>query len=178
MIKEKYVSFLIDILIIFLGIYNYVFPGMISEKITLMFYVELVAFAVINLLEYFIVKTDKEPFYLFLSGLFSALTFLLKGVLKTNVLFGITIILYTVLIIIIKTISLEKIYAKKTHLFLIKLTEMSVLILYGLLISTNMYFSVNSGAFLLGFLIVGYGSLELLYDGVLFLSENSKFLKE
>ena len=178
MIKEKYASFLIDILIIFLGIYNYVFPGMISEKITLMFYVELVAFAVINLLEYLIVKTDKEPFYLFMAGLFSALTFLLKGVLKTNVLFGITIILYTVLIIIIKTISLEKIYAKKTHLFLIKLTEMSVLILYGLLISTNMYFSVNSEAFLLGFLIVGYGSLELLYDGVLFLSENTKFLKE
>ena len=50
--------------------------------------------------------------------------------------------------------------------------------IYGLLISTNMYFSVNSEAFLLGFLIVGYGSLELLYDGVLFLSENSKFLKE
>ncbi len=178
MIKEKYASFLIDILIIFLGVFNYVFPGIINEKINIIFYIELIAFSVINLLEYFIVRTDKEPLYLFFAGIFSSLTFLLKGLLKTNVLFGITIILYTVLIIIIKTISLEKIYSKKTHLFLIKLTEMSILILYGILISTNMYFSVNSEAFLIGFLIMGYGSLELLYDGVLFLSENTKFLKE
>ena len=57
MIKERYAYFLIDILIIFLGVFNYVFPGIINEKINIIFYIELIAFSIFGFIFFFLIAS-------------------------------------------------------------------------------------------------------------------------
>lgn len=176
--NKKYVTFIVDISIILLGLINYIFPVLVGNNPVIYFYVEMFLFALINLDEYFVLKKNREPLYIFGAGIVTILSiFLLKYMDKSSVL-AIAVILYTSILAFIKLNHLHNIFKDKTHLFIAKLTEVSILILYGILISINLYYNVSAIPYLLAFWISGYGMLELFYDGIEFLSENTKFLKE
>lgn len=176
--KTYVVQIIIDIVVVLLGLFNYLFPEITGLNASMTFYVMLSVYAGLELCEYIFDRTRKEPLYLFFaSGVAAFSGFFLKGYDPSYVL-SITIAVWVLMVAIIKIISLEEIYEKKSHLFLIKLTLMSVTILVGLLVSINLFYNISVINYMLGFMYMSYGTLELMGDFLHFLSENSKFLKE
>ena len=175
---KKYITFIVDIAIILLGLINYIFPVLVGHNPLIYFYVEMFLFALINLDEYFMLKKSKEPLYIFGAGIVTVLSIFLIKVLDKNSVLAIGVILYTCMLAFIKLINLNTIFKNKTHLFIARLTEVSIIVLYGILISVNLYYNVSAIPYMLAFWISGYGMLELFYDGIEFLSKNTKFLKE
>ena len=176
--NKKYLPFIIDMTIILLGLINYVFPKIVGQNPVTYFYVEILLFSLLNLDEYLLLKKPKEPIYIFGAGLVTiASSFLLNWMNKNSVL-ALGVMLLTILLAFIKLINLKNIFKNKTHMFIAKLTEVSILILYGILISVNLYFNISIIPYMMAFLISGYGMLELFYDGIEFLSKNVDFLKE
>ena len=176
--KKKYITFIVDLAIILLGLINYIFPNLVGRSPVIYFYVEIFLFALLNLDEYLLLKKGKEPLYIFGAGIITILTIFLLKVLDKNTVLAVGVILYTSFLAFIKLINLNTIFKHKTHLFIARLTEVSILVLYGILISVNFYFNISMIPYMLAFWISGYGMLELFYDGIEFLSNDTKFLKE
>lgn len=176
--NKKYLPFIIDLSIIILGLINYVFPKIVGQNPVTYFYVEILLFSLLNLDEYLIIKKSKEPIYIFGAGLITILSACLLKFMSNNSVLAIGVILLTILLAFIKLVNLNAIFKNKTHMFIAKLTEVSILILYGILISVNLYFNISIIPYMMAFLISGYGMLELFYDGIEFLSKNANFLKE
>lgn len=177
--KNSYVvQIIIDLVIILLGLFNYIFPEITGLNPNMTFYIMLSIYAGLNICEYIFDRTRKEPLYLFLASTVGALSGYFLREYSPNYVLSITIAVWILVIALIKIISLEEIFEKKTHLFLIKLTCMSVLVLVGLLVSINLYFRISTINFMLGFMYMTYGTLEMISDFLSYLSDNSKFLKE
>lgn len=176
--KSYLVQIIIDVVIILLGLFNYIFPEITGLNPNMTFYVMLSIYAGLELCEYIFDRTRMEPLYLFFASSVAAFSGLFLREYNPNYVLSITIAVWILVIVLIKIISLEEIFEKKTHLFQIKLTCMSVIVLVGLLVSINLYFRISTISFMLGFMYMTYGVLELSGDFLSYLSENSKFLKE
>lgn len=177
--KTYVVQLIIDAVVIFLGMCNYFFPSIVRLSLNTTFYLMMSVYAGLELCEYIFDHSRKEPLYLFLASSVCAFSGLFLRNYPENYVLSITVAVWTLMISIIKTISLEEIYHKKTNLFMIRLIGMASVVLIGITVSINMYYKVTETiVYMLGFLYMGYGIIELSCDFLSYLSEDSKFLKE
>lgn len=176
--RKILVPFITDILILFLGLSNYIFPDLVNANPNVYFYVELILFSLINLDEFMFNKKEKEAIYLFTISVISCISFSLLNYFDASIVLSLTIAFWALCLVIVKIISLEDVYKNKTHLFIAKLTQMSVLLLFCILISVNLYFHISMISYMLAFLYSGYAILELFYDFLAFLSKHPKFMRE
>ena len=176
--RKVLIPFITDILILLLGLSNYIFPDLVNTNPNVYFYVELVLFSLINLDEFMFNKKEKEPIYLFVISIVTCISFTLLRFFDASLVLSLTIAFWAVCLVIVKIISLEDIYKNRTHLFIAKLTQMSVLLLFCILISVNLYFHISMISYMLAFLYSGYAILELFYDFLAFLSQHPKFMRE
>lgn len=177
--RYYFVQLVIDIVIIFLGFIVCLFPSISEINANMVFYILMVIYAGLELCEYIISnRSVKEGLYLFFaSGTCAFSSFFLKEY-STHAVISITLVVWLLMITIIKMIHLENIGNRKSRLFIIKLTTMSINILIGLLISSNIFFQMSKVGYMLAILYISYGFLELTSDFTEFLSEDTKFLKE
>ena len=176
--KTYIVQLIIDIVVIFLGLCNYIFPGATSVSPNTTFYLMMTIYSGLELCEYIFDRTRKEPLYVFFASTTAAFSGLFLRDYPANYVLSITIAVWVLMTGIIKIMSLEEIFEKKTHLFLIRLTALSVTVLIGILVSINLFYRISSTCYMLGFMYMTYGTLEAMCDFFTYLSENSKFLKE
>lgn len=177
--KKHYLAQLvIDGVLIVLGFMLYVFPHVSSYNASIVFYTLMSIYAGLELIEYFISEDSKESLYLFAAaGVCAFSGFFLKD-FDVNAVLSITLIVWTFMVAIIKIDSLEKIYAKKTNLFIIKLSSLSIVVLIGILVGINIFYRVSVIGYMLALLYIVYGFLELICDFLDYLSVDSRFLKE
>lgn len=172
------VQLIIDVVISILGFMIYVFPHVSSVNASVVFYTLMVVYAGLELIEYLACENHEEALYLFFAAGVSAFSgFFLKDY-DVNMVLSITLVVWTLMVAIIKIISLEKIYVKKTNLFTIKLTATSIIILIGILVAVNIFFKISIIGYMLALLYISYGVLEFICDFLDFLSNDPKFLKE
>ena len=174
-----FVQLMIDVVIIILGFIVCLFPSVSAFNANIVFYTMMSIYAGLELCEYIIsYRKVKEGLYLFFaSGTVAFSGFFLREYPDYAVL-SISLIVWLLMITIIKMINLENIEHKKSRLFIIKLTAMSMNILIGLLISANIFYQTSTIGYLLALLYISYGFLELASDFLEFLSKDTKFLKE
>ena len=177
--KRSYiVQLIIDAVVILLGLCNYIFPIATTLNPNSTFCLMLGLYAGLELCEYIFDRSRKEPLYIFFASATAAFSAYFLREYSANYVLSITIAVWVLMSAIIKLISLEVIFEKKTHLFLIRLTAMSVTVLIGILVSINLYYRLSSIGYMLGFLLMSYGVIEMTCDFLTYLSENIKFLKE
>lgn len=176
--KSYIIQIVIDIILIFLGMINYLFPTVINLNVNIIFFIEIAIYSVLNILEYVLDKTRKEPLYLFTISAVAAISSLFLRNFDSNYVLSITLVVWLIMLSIIKINSLEEIYKKYANLFIIKLTAMSVFVLIGILVSINLYYRISTISYMLAFLFISYGFLEFISDFSTYLSKNNKFLKE
>lgn len=178
--KKYYLAQLvIDFVMIILGFLIFMFPSVASLSANMVFYTMMSIYAGLELCEYFLSeRKSTESLYLFIASATGAFSgFFLRNYPSNGVL-SITLVVWILMVSIIKIISFEKIYKKKTNLFIIKLSAMSILILIALMVSVNIYFRISAIGYMLTFMYICYGVLEFICDGLDYLSINSSFLKE
>jgi hypothetical protein len=176
--KTYVVQLIIDAVVILLGLFNYTFPSITNINPNTTFYIMMSIYAGLELCEFIFDSHRKEPLYLFFASGTGAFSGLFLRDYPANYVLSITIAVWILCLAIIKTISLEEIFEKQTHLFLIRLTTMSVITLIGILVSINLYYHISTTGYMLGFMYMTYGFLEAVCDFLTFLSEKSNFLKE
>lgn len=177
--KRHYVTQLaIDIVIIFFGFIIYLFPSVSDVNASMVFYTLMSIYAGLELIEYVVSRDSQESLCLFFaSGVCAFSGFFLRNY-DSNVVLSLTLVAWSLMIAIIKIISLEKIYVKKTNLFIIKLTSLSMIVLIGLLVAINIFYRISIIGYMLALLYISYGFLELLCDFLDYSSNNVKLLKE
>ncbi len=177
--KRTYVvQLIVDAVIIFLAMCNYMFPSVTMESPNMVFFLMMGTYAGLELCEYIFDNKRKEPLYIFAASATAAFAGIFLRTYEPNFVLSLAIVTWLLMIAIIKIISLEDIYENMTHLFLIKLTSMSILVLIGLLVSINIYYRISTINHMLAFMYLTYGTLEFGCDFLTYLSENVKFLKE
>lgn len=169
----------IDVFIIILCLVIYSFPVLTKVNANIVFYTLLSVYAGLELLE-FILSQGKleEALYLFGASAVAAFSGIFLRNFEPSTVISITLLVWILMISIIKIISLEKIYKKKTRLFVIKLGCTSAIILIGILVSINLYYRMSELIYMLTLMYICYGFLELLTDTLEYLSDDIKFLKE
>lgn len=178
--KRYYLAQLvIDFVMIVLGFIIFMFPNVASLSANMVFYTMMSIYAGLELCEYFISgQKSKESLYLFIASATGAFSgFFLRNYPPNGVL-SVTLVVWLLMISIIKIIGFETIYKRKTNLFIIKLTSMSIILLIGLLVAANIYYRISSIGYMLTLLYMSYGILEFICDGLDYLSKNSRFLKK
>lgn len=178
--KKYYLAQLvIDFVMIILGFIIFMFPSVAGLSANMVFYTMMSIYAGLELCEYFLSeKSSNESLYLFIASATGAFSgFFLRNYPSNGVL-SVTLIVWILMVSIIKIMGFETIYKKKTNLFIIKLSAMSILILIALMVSVNIYFRISTIGYMLTLLYMSYGVLELICDGLDYLSVNSSFLKE
>ncbi len=176
--KHYIVQLIIDMVLIVLGFIIYLFPHVSSVNASVVFYTLMSIYAGLELIEYFVSEDSMESLYLFFAaGVCAFSGFFLRN-LNVNSVLSITLVVWTLMVALIKIISLEKIYVKKVNLFTIKLTSTSVVILIGILVAVNIFYRISIIGYMLALLYISYGFLEFLCDLLDYASNNSKFLKE
>lgn len=169
----------IDFVLILLGFIIFMFPNVASLSANMVFYTMMSIYAGLELCEYFFSeKKSKESFYLFVASATSAFSGFFLRDYPSNGVLSVTLVVWVLMISIIKIMSFETIYKKKTNLFIIKLTSMSILILIVLMVSVNIYYRMSTIGYMLTLMYMSYGVLELISDGLDYLSMDTKFLKE
>lgn len=176
--KTYVVQLIIDLIVIFMGLCNYLFPSIALVDPNITFYVMMLVYSGLELCEFIFDRTKKEPLYLAIASGVGAFSGFFLHTYDSSFVLSITIAVWMIMITIIKIVSLEEIFEKKTHLFLIRLTSMSVFVLITILVSVNIFYNISTICYMLAFVYMTYGVLELACDFLTFLSENSKFLKE
>ena len=177
--KNTYVvQLIVDIVVIFLGLCLYIFPDITDIGPNAMFGLTMGVYAGLELCEYILDHSRKEPLYLFIAaGVSSFAGYFLKSY-DANFVLPITILVWIIIFAIVKIISLEEILAKKSNLFIIKLISASVLVILGILISINLFYKITEISYVLALMFLSYGTIELFCDFLSYLSENRKFLSE
>ena len=173
------VQLIIDFVIIALGFIIFLFPGVSSFNANIVFYTLMSIYAGLELCEFFIsLRKSKEGLYLFCASAACAFSgFFLRDYPEYGVL-SLTLVVWALMVTIIKIINLENIANKKSRLFIIKLTAMSINILICLLVSVNIFFKISVIGYMLALVYISYGFIELLSDLLEYLSEDGRFLKE
>lgn len=177
--KKHYLAQLvIDVVLIVLGFILYLFPHVSSLNASVVFYTLMGIYAGLELIEYFISEDSKESLYLFIVAAVCAFSGFFLRNYEVNAVLSITLVAFTFMVAIVKIDSLEKIYSKKTNLFIIKLTATSMFVLIGILVGINIFYRVSAIGYMLALLYLVYGFLEFIGDLLEYLSIDSKFLKE
>lgn len=174
-----FVQLIIDIVIISLGFVVSLFPNVSDVNANVVFFTLMSIYAGLELCEYLIsYRKVKDALYLFFaSGTVAFAGFFLRDY-KVNAVLSISLIVWLLMMTIIKMINLENIEYKKSRLFIIKLTAMSINILIGLLLSINIYYETSTIGYMLALLYISYGFVELTSDFLEYLSRDTRFLKE
>ena len=177
--KKTYaVQLIIDFIVILLGLYLYIFSDISNLNTNIIFSLTMCIYAGLELFEYILDHTRKEPLYIFFAaGLAAFATYFLREY-DANYVVPITILVWIITYAIIKIISLEEISVRKSNLFIIKLVSMSMLVILGVLVSISMFYKISALTYALALMYLSYGVIEAFCDFLSFLSENSKFLKE
>ncbi len=178
-LKRHYlVQLFIDAVLVVLGFMIYLFPHVSNLNASVVFYTLMSIYAGLELIEYLVSGTSEESLYLFFAAGVCAFSGFFLRDYDVSVVLSLTLVVWTLMVAIIKIISLEKIYAKKTNLFIIKLTSTSVVILIGILVAVNIFFRISIVAYMLALLYISYGFLEFLSDALEYASNDGKLLKE
>ena len=176
--KTYLVQLIIDIIVIILGLCLYLYPNVTNLSPNLIFSLTFGIYAILELFEYIFDHSRKEPLYIFFSaGVASFATYFLRSY-EANYVIPITIVVWIISFAIVKIINLGEILAKKSNLFIIKLVSLSVLVILGILVSINIYYQLSLITYALALMYLSYGTIEAFCDFLMYLSENSKFLKE
>lgn len=176
--KSDAVQLIIDAIIIVFGLCMLIFPGSARLNPNNVFTITMGIYAFLELLEYIFDRTRIEPLCLFFSSGTAAFSSYFLREYSANYVLSITIAVWAFAIAVVKFINFKGIYEKKTHLFIIRLAMMSSFTLFAVLVSINLYYRLSTIMFMLAFMYMGYGILEIFGDFCSYLSENVAFLKE
>lgn len=176
--KHYSTQLLIDVVIITLGFIIYLFPHVSDMNASIVFYTLMSIYAGLELIEYIITKSSEESLLLFFSAGVCAFSGLFLKEYDPSVVLSLTLIGWTFMVAVIKIISLEKIAARKTNLFIIKLTSLSMIVLIGILVAINIFYRISIIGYMLALVYISYGFLELLCDLLEYSSNDIKLLKE
>lgn len=176
--KTYVVQLFIDAIVMILGVCLFIFPLANGINANDVFYVSFMIYALLELCEYILDHTRREPLCVFFSAAAASFSAAFLNNLDPAYVLSITIIVWILTYAIIKMISLEEIVKTKGNLFIIRLGTMSMLVLLGILISINIYFRISTLNYMLALLFLSYGTTEAFCDFLTYVSDEDKFLKE
>ena len=175
--KNYVVEIAVDFSMVVFALWMYLFPSVSKLSPNGVFYLIMGTYAGFALLEYIFDHSKYEPLCLFFASGVAAFSAYFLDRFNTSYVLSITIATWITTIAIIKIMYLSRIPIRYNTLFIIRLALMSMVILYGLLISINIFYNTSYVNYMLASLYLVYGILEIIGDYSSYLEEEGK-LKE
>lgn len=171
--KKQIVDLIIAIFLIICGSVLLIFPLFNYIKIKTIFVGVLIAYGVLNLIQFLL--TYKEKDY---EGLFTAIVSILVMtlVIKLDIenipwYLAVTLFVWIIFMSLIKLKKADYYNDRKNPVWILKVVTLILFILSGLLATINLYYEADVQVLILGFFYLIHGILELLDPLTLYLVE-------
>ena len=160
--KQK-VDFIIDLILMIIGIIN-IFLGVIHfNNIKLLFVIIMFLYTILNLVQYLLTKKNKdlEGLYTFLASLTIAIVAIFINLDNTN---NLTLLLlsWVILMSVIKFIKTDYYNDRKDRMWKIRIFTLVVFMIAGVLTGISFNFTNDVKVLVLGYFFFIHGLLELI----------------
>lgn len=128
------------------------------------FYVAMLLYFGLEFTNYLLTRkiTGMHSLYISLSCMIASVSGLKYMDEPTNLVLSITLICWMIIMVVIKLIRIEELRNQKNYSVFINLFSLSMFILLGFLVNTNLYLGISNECLMLGFFFTANGILNII----------------
>lgn len=161
--KKQIVDLIIAIFLILCGSIILLFPLLHFIKVKIIFLSILLIYTILNLVKFILTFSYKDYEGLFTS-IASIITFSIAlnlDIAKTPWYLALSLLIWIIMISLIKLKKSDYYNDKKNKMWIVKIINLVLFILVGLLTTMNLYYENDTQILILGFFFLTHGILEL-----------------
>ena len=174
--KKQVIDLIISIFLILAGAITLILPLINVLDVKLIFYIIMIIYIVLNLIQFFTTISSKDFEGLF-TAIASLITLVVAYIIHIDVKpwnLAIALFIWIIMMALIKLKKSDYYNDRKSKMWILKMVCLALFILNGILCTVNLYYTADVQILVIGFFFLIHGILELVDPVTIYLMGDKK----